>query len=156
MLIVTLVLAVIGTVTGVASFAWQMVSFQRSGPMVKINIDYPRIGVYDKEAGKAIYTVRIKAFNAGRSPIQVTDWGVILPNDKSLNAYPGDYVSDFLGNTKVSKFSDSIPFRLKPGHCGMWFLTMDDIRRIRDEYRVKKLTAFVSLADGTTLKTQIN
>jgi hypothetical protein len=69
MLIITLVLAVIGTTAGVLSLAWQMLSFRRTGPVVKLRVDLA-LPVHDKN-GKLIEILRITACNVGCSPIKI-------------------------------------------------------------------------------------
>jgi len=98
--------------------------------------------VHDKN-GNLFYTVIVSAFNVGRGPITVSNWGIRLPDN--------DYLDPTFGNPPASEFSDPLPFRLESGNCGTWFMSLNDIDKRCDEYciRRKDLIAFVELADGT-------
>ena len=147
MQIIALVLGVIGTISGVVSLGWQVLSFHQSGPVVRLNVTYPIIPVNTKD-GNLIYTARIVAYNVGRGPIDILYWGIIPPD--------GDYLHGPSGR-RVSEFCDRLPFRLKAGSCGIWFMPLDEIDQLcrKDDVHRNDLTAFIELADGRIIKASL-
>ncbi len=73
----TLTVAVVGCVVGVASLAWQIVTWQYTGPRIKVA---SRIGLVP--GASRIWTVT--ATNVGRAPVQVTGWGFLLPDGRTF------------------------------------------------------------------------
>ncbi len=65
--VASLILGIIGTVTGIGALAWQVVTWTRSGPVVTLIAR--RRGRYEAE---------VIARNSGRGPVSVESLGVIV------------------------------------------------------------------------------
>ena len=65
--VASLILGIIGTVTGIGALAWQVVTWTRSGPVVTL-ITHRR-GRYEAE---------VIARNSGRGPVSVESLGVTV------------------------------------------------------------------------------
>lgn len=96
----SLILGVIGTVAGVGALAWQMITWKRSGPVVRVTGDVPFSYV-----GRT-RVVRVAASNEGRSPVSVTSFGL-----QSLNG-------EVFFKGQPLQGSDRLPFRLEQGDSG--------------------------------------
>jgi hypothetical protein len=137
--IATFVLAIIGAVTGVGSLAWQINTWNQSGPVITVTA-LQALPTYGDRVGDPL--VNVTARNSGRSPVTITGWGL-----------------EFLdGQTMVLmqqlRMSTPLPHRLEEGASGSWFIETKDVR---DEcasrgIRYQDLCAFVNLADGRTIK----
>jgi hypothetical protein len=137
--LVTLLVAVLGVVTGAASLAWQWYSFRRSGPDVTVRISWglaPASLVEDE----MVLVLIVEANNAGRQRIQITSWGIRLPGKLGSiqTLYP-------------SFGSSPIPTVLEPGHSASWVMQTARLDRRLHELsasRSLKLRGWVSLGSG--------
>jgi hypothetical protein len=148
MAMLTLTLAIIGTVTGVGSLVANMTAFRRSGPVVKVNVFQfiPMIKVRGREASEPgeLMTV-VEAVNTGRAPITVTDWALEMRNGESV-----------VPQTQVPQ-SDALPFRLEQGASARWFVPTDEVRA-QCEYHgasySRDLVGYVQLAGGKVVRAE--
>jgi len=101
--IASLILGIIGTFTGVGALAWQVITWRRSGPIVKVTGDIPpyvgRTGV-----------VAVTAWNGGRGPATVTACGLEDLDGKTF--FPGEPLQG----------SHPLPFRLEQEDKGKWLV----------------------------------
>jgi hypothetical protein len=133
--VTTLVIAIIGAVTGVGSLLWQVIMWRQSGPVVTVTATQT-IPLYRDHAGDA--HVAVTARNTGRSPITVNQWGLQRP-DGYVTWLPQNLPS-----------STPLPHRLEPGTEGNWYVATREIIQSCAEHsgNYQELTAFVGLANG--------
>lgn len=120
--IVTLVLAIVGTVTGVLSLAWQTYTWKKSGPDVKVTATntFP---VFGDNLGEHHLTVT--AANTGRAPITVTVWGIEMPGHGSII-------------TRVPiPWSTPLPHRLEPHSSADFHMEAHEVRTAAHKYGVR-------------------
>jgi hypothetical protein len=122
----SLILGVIGTVTGIGGLVWQLLTWRRNGPIVKVIGDSPI--PYVGRTGVAGVT----AWNEGRSPVTVTSCGLQELDGEVF--YPGQPLPG----------SDQLPFRLEQGASGRWVV---NVPQHRDTVPLR-LRAYVRLANG--------
>lgn len=107
MAVAALVVALVGVVIASASLAWQVYSWRRTGPALKVSASNalvasgPRTGVN---------LIQVKAVNRGRSSLQVTGWGFQLPDG-----------SAWFG-ARQYRFSSPLPTTLDGGHEAAFFV----------------------------------
>lgn len=128
----------IAIVLSVVSLTWQVATWRRSGPVVKVLVSQS-LPIYGNDAGD--WHTGVTAQNTGRSPITVTSWGLRFPDGKTGTM------------TRNLPWSASLPHRLEPGADASWFIPTDDVRGMCAErgFRYHDLTAVVTLADGRTI-----
>jgi hypothetical protein len=136
--VTTLVIAIIGAVTGIGSLAWQVVTFRQSGPVVTVTATQA-MPTYGAEVGDP--HVDVTARNTGRSPVTVTGWGLRFPDGQGM-IFPN-----------ALRWSTSLPHRLEPGANASWYWPTEEVKRASAErgVRYQDLTAYVNLADGRTI-----
>jgi len=152
---ITLMLGIIGTVTGVGSLAWQVVTWRISGPVVKVTVvqhvppplwtpsllaDLAReADLVDFEPREQSFPVTVvTAMNTGRSPITVTGIGLRTRDGQDIPA------------GAFREGSGKLPFRLQPGTNGSWSFLTKDVKYEGWKLGIEQLdlTAYVNLADG--------
>lgn len=136
--VVNLVLGIVGTVTGVGSLGWQVITWNRSGPVVTVDAvqGFP---TYGDHLGEQVTCVT--ASNSGRAPVTVTSWGLRFPDGQVM------YVPHpFAG-------SDQLPYRLEDGASGTWSIETSQVAETCRKHGVDyaDLTAFVKLANGQSV-----
>lgn len=109
----TLAIAIIGAVTGVASLVWQAWSFLKAGPQVHVTNSFGIIGMND---GSTRNVLILDASNRGRMGIEIRGWGFELPNKSHL--VPG---------LRQLPISTPIPHHLEPGHSASWHMFIRDL-----------------------------
>jgi hypothetical protein len=136
--VVSLILGVVGTVTGIGALAWQMMTWRRSGAVVTVeaNQAFP---TYEDHLGEPHTSVTAR--NSGRSPVTVSSWGLRFPDDQVMFIR-----QPFAG-------SSPLPYRLEQGASGSWFIETAAVVETCKTHDVDytDLTAYVSLADGRTV-----
>jgi hypothetical protein len=137
--IVTLVVAIVGAVTGVAALVWEAVTFVLSGSRVKVALVHVWLGggsvavtvPLSEPIGKqppsphaTVETLGVEVRNVGRLAVSVTDWRIkIGPTELiSLRGVP---------------HNKQLPHRLDVGEENTWFV------------EVAQIHAAVSAAVGT-------
>lgn len=136
--IASLVLGIIGTVAGVGALAWQVITWNRSGPVVKVtaNQAFP---TYGDRVGDPLTSVTAR--NSGRSPVTVSSWGLRFPDGQTM------FVKQpFAG-------SDVLPYRLEAGASGTWYIETIGVVETCKGHGIDyaDLTAYVALASGQTV-----
>lgn len=110
---VTLVIAVVGLGIAIASLVWQWVSWQFEGPKLKVRVSQ---GLWIGDSSGETYWI-ITAVNVGRSPIELTGWGMELPS-KNVIQIIGSSVSPTL-----------LPHSLAGGHQAPFFMSQGDLSK---------------------------
>ncbi|MGA5472537.1 hypothetical protein ACPCUK_27660 [Streptomyces arboris] len=77
----SVVIALVALVVSLISLGWQIITWLRSGPVIKVK-GHSSIAVVDGNAGEVHLSVT--AVNRGRAPATVTGWGLRLPNGSSV------------------------------------------------------------------------
>ena len=154
--VITLVLAIFGSLVGVAALVWQGVTWSLSGSRVKATLSAGGLG----PGGAVIAPVKgplgfqlpdyapipvmaVPARNAGRTAVTVERYMVRLPDGVRLWAPP-------------LRGSDPIPHRLEPGTSGTWYVELELVRASVHAMSKPVALAFieVELGDGSTVRTK--
>ncbi|MFI2358157.1 hypothetical protein OG582_11925 [Streptomyces anulatus] len=75
------VISVIALVISLVSLGWQVITWLRSGPVIKVK-GHAAIPVVNENPGELHLSVT--AVNRGRAPATITGWGLRLPNGSSV------------------------------------------------------------------------
>ncbi|MDB4898123.1 MAG: hypothetical protein JWN15_4385 [Firmicutes bacterium] len=138
MAIASLILGIIGSVTGIGALAWQVITWNRSGPVVKVTASqgFP---VYGDDLGEQITIVT--AENSGRSPVTITSWGLRFRDGQVMVI------------RRPLPSSDPIPHRLEAGASGSWHFETVALAETCKAHGVnyEDLTAYVKLGNGKTI-----
>jgi hypothetical protein len=158
--IATLVIAVVGAITGVGSLVWNVASHALTGARVKAELQpgfFGHGGVIttnwdnfrqddppDPGFDRAVLVV--KARNVGRLPASVTGWSVVI------------------GATELSHvggaWNKPLPHRLEGGEDNSWYVEFGQVEAIirtlvATNMPPDKLAAKVSLGDGRTIRSRV-
>lgn len=133
-----LILGIIGTFTGVAALAWQVIVWRRSGAVVAVTA-FQAFPTYGDRVGEP--HVNVSARNTGRSPVTVNGWGLRLPDGQTMIV------------TNPASWSSPLHYRLEPGADGSWYVPTAEVARFCTEHGIRQqdMVAFVNLADGRTV-----
>lgn len=137
--VASLIMSISALVLSVVSLGWQMWSWRRSGPVVKVTTGhaYP---VYGGDVGD--HYIYVQANNTGRAPVEVTGWSLQTLNGGSI--------------VQVHPISLSSPLRhtLGPGAEASWFMRWDELDQRCGELgvRVKDLRAQVKLGNDVVVR----
>jgi hypothetical protein len=127
--VASLILGIIGTVTGLGALAWQVVIWRRSGPVVTL-----------KARRRGRYEAEVIARNSGRGPVSVESLGV------TVDGRPR-------GPAQLSPESDEIHCRLKAGDSAFWLV--DARAEVTTPTRSKRVPSslgfYLSLGNGRTV-----
>ncbi len=135
--VAALVLGIVGAVTGVAALAWQVITWTKSGAVVKVTANQAFLA----SGGPAEQFLNVTARNTGRSPVTVKGWGLRFPDGRVL-VFPNP-----------APWSSSPSHRLEQGSEGSWYAPTAEVARACAEHGVRQqdMTAFVKLEDGRTI-----
>jgi len=136
--VASLVLGIIGTVTGLGALAWQVITWQRSGPVVAVSA-IQAFPTYGDRLGEQLTCVIAR--NSGRAPVTVSSWGLRFPDGQVMFIR-----QPFAG-------SDVLPYRLEEGASGSWYIETAVVAETCRGHGVyyADLTAYVDLASGQTV-----
>lgn len=105
--VAALVVALVGVVIASGTLTWQIVSWLRDGPRVKVKLS-SAFPTYGGHLGPHHY--QVTAVNVGRSPLALSGWGFELPNGHStFMAVP-------------LPFSTPLPHTLEGGHEASFYI----------------------------------
>ncbi|TFD45375.1 hypothetical protein E3T55_18745 [Cryobacterium frigoriphilum] len=138
--IISLAVATIGALTGVAALAWQIVTRTRGAHRVSVNVANSM--VLDEHA-PTVVLIGVEAINSGVSAVRITTWGMELPNKSG-----GFVVANPL------HYSTPLPHLLEPGTNAHFFLAAETLGaniRHNAELSPNQLRVFVKLATGQTI-----
>ena len=110
---ITLIIAIVGLCVAIAGFIWQWMSWKYEGPKVKVTASH---GIVTGEPAGKIY-LSVTAVNVGRSPVELTGWGVELTSEYTVTSIPA------LLN------SPTLPHTLNGGHQAKFTMDKDDLRQ---------------------------
>jgi len=133
-----IVISIVALVVSAASLAWQVASWKRSGPVVKVTAAQ-LLPVFDHGPGD--WHIAVTARNSGRAPVTVTGWGLRFPDGQTYT---------MLVNLP---WSTPLDHRLDAGTEGSWMIATEDVKRecAARGIRYQDLTAFVRLGNGRTV-----
>jgi hypothetical protein len=132
---VTLGIAVAGVLLGAASLAWQIISWRREGPQVRVEAGFA-FPTYGAKLGNG--HARITARNLGRSAIGLNACGYELPD--KLGTVP---------ITQPASFSTALPCTLQGGHQADFYVEAHEFRgRLRAIPFSGRIRAYVDVATG--------
>jgi hypothetical protein len=141
--IVSLVVAVIGALTGVVALIWQINTRTRGAHRVAVNVAN---SVFVGPSSPDGVMICVEAINSGASPVKVTSWGFALPNRDGTMAA-----------TIPFPHSAPLPHVLDPGTNAEFFMPAVQLGhglRQRPSLKPSDLKAFVSLATGEKVFTK--
>lgn len=149
--VVTLIVAIIGATTGIASLVWQGVAFALEGARVEVLLlvawmsedgaikGFPGSWEWGQPPAPnyELELLAVEVRNKGRSPVSVTSWGV------KVGEVTMTYPSDPLMNKPT-------PYRLESGASETWLAGMEQALNIARVLTAKKavIRAEVGLATG--------
>ena len=81
---ITLAVAAVGAASGLAALAWRAFEFKWSGPRVRVEL---ALGIGDPTGAGGQWLMIVEATNGGRSAVEVTGWGILLPDDRQIVAW---------------------------------------------------------------------
>jgi hypothetical protein len=127
--VTSLILGIIGTVTGIGALAWQVVTWKRSGPVVTL---------ITRRRGR--YEAEVIARNSGRGPVSVESLGVTVDGRRR-------------GPATLAPESDEIHCRLEAGDSAFW--VVDACAELAAPTRRRRATSslgfYLSLGNGDTV-----
>jgi hypothetical protein len=134
----SLILGVVGTITGLGALAWQVIIWQHSGPVVAVSA-IQAIPTYGDHLGEQLTCVTAR--NSGRAPVTVSSWGLRFPDGQVMVI------------RQPSAPSDLLPYRLEEGASGSWYIETAAVAETCRAHGVDydDLTAYVNLANGQTV-----
>jgi len=109
---VTLAIAVIGLCVAIGGLVWQWRSWTYEGPKVKVRV---RQGFLLRDVSGDLFWI-VSAINVGRSPVELTGWGMELS--------PKNVLQMFVAHPS----STSLPHTLNGGHHATFFMPKEDLR----------------------------
>jgi hypothetical protein len=138
MAVAALIVAILALLASIASLAWQVYSWRRSGPHVKVTVSNA-IPMFDHGPGE--HHIDVTAANRGRAATTVLSWGFSLPGDQSVVV------------TNASNWSAPLPHRLEPGSEASWSVEAAEIRQVAAEHglRFSEIVPFVRVAGGARI-----
>ncbi len=159
--IVTLVIAVVGAVTGIGALFWNIAEFRLTGPRVKVRI---QAAMLSKPMGTAIVgpvevwqqtsdprfdeqAVGIEVRNVGRFPATVQKYQVNLTGGAAFS-----YMQSLVG--------PPVPHRLEPGDKETWYIELHAVAATQAAFMTMKngnnaaLRASVELGTGRSIESE--
>jgi hypothetical protein len=136
--VAALVVSVVALLMSGASLGWQVYSWRRSGPAVKVSVIDP--GPLDQDAADDDYdhVLKLTAANNGRAPTTVKGWGFLLPGGKKLAV-------------RTTYRSTRLPHRLEPETETSWYAICETSVQ-ETGVSPSRITAYVTLAGGQRVK----
>ncbi len=133
-----IVISIVALVMSAASLTWQIASWKRSGPVVKVTANQS-LPIFDH--GPDDWYVAVTARNSGRAPVTVTGWGLRFPDGQTYNMM------------RNLPWSAPLPHRLEAVAEGSWVISTEEVKRecAARGVRHQDLTAFVRLGNGRTV-----
>jgi hypothetical protein len=131
------VISICALVVSLVSLGWQVVSWLRTGPVIKVKA-HSAMPVVQGVMGDHHTAVTVE--NRGRGPATVTSWGFVGPNDRSL-------VTESARLPGV----EPLPHRLESHTEASWYIRYDDLGAACRDYGIQRseLRPFVIVAGRT-------
>ena len=129
------ILSVVAIVMSSITLTWQIVSWRRTGAVVKVTA---KLGFVPGLDGMFVV---IEASNSGRTAVTVTGYGLRHPNNH-----------DLIQLDRVP-LSAELPHRLEPGAEASWLMPMENVKATCAErgIRHQDLVGWVRLGSGGTV-----
>ncbi|GAB3081232.1 hypothetical protein [Micromonospora schwarzwaldensis] len=129
------ILSVIAIVMSSITLTWQIISWRRTGAVVKVTA---KLGFVPGLDGNFVV---IEASNSGRTAVTVTGYGLKCPDGGNLIQF--DRVP----------LSAEIPHRLEPGAEASWLMPIENVQAVCAErgVRYQDVVAWVRLGSGGTV-----
>lgn len=133
-------LSIAAIVIALASLGWQVVTWQQSGPVIRVTTGTAFFTVGPQISEPYIF---VTAANKGRGPVTVNSWGLKLPSGRHI--------------VKIQPVaqSESLPCRLEPGADASWYIEVsaaEDACHAEGAQYDDDLLAYVKLGDGRTVE----
>lgn len=129
-----IVISTCALVVSVVSLSWQVVSWLRTGPVIKVkgHSAAPIIGGVMGE-----HHLSVTAVNKGRAAATITGWGLLLPNDMTIVPQ----------SAQLPGVHD-LPHRLESHAEASWYVLHDELTRACQERSVaiSQVRPFVDVA----------
>jgi hypothetical protein len=139
--IVTLIIAILWFALAVATLAWQVVTWLYEGARVKVKHSFAFL-TFGPELSEQM--LLITAVNVGRSPIEITGWGIDVGGGTSLfvsNPIPG---------------STPLPTTVDGGHHAKFFMELAEHERaVKRAAGPKPPRPYVSLGTDKKVKGKV-
>lgn len=119
------VLSICALVVGLTSLGWQVVSWLRTGPVIKVRRHYV-IAVIAGAVAPGQY-LAVAATNRGRAPATITSWGLLLPGDVTTASQSAPLPG-----------VEPLPHRLDPYAEASWYLGAEEVDRICQERGISR------------------
>lgn len=132
------VTGIVGAVTGIMSLKRQDSFEKRSGHIVVVTAQFGVAGLNDGPHG----VIAVEASNQGRSAVQATGWGVLLPDGRQMV-----FLQPMFG-------SDPVPTTLEGGHKATWRADLRNAQQlvVMNDAGDLDLIPFVHLGTGLTVR----
>jgi len=135
--IVSLIVAVIGALTGIVALSWQIVTRTRGAHRVKVRAA-PDMMFYGPSIPQVGPFIQIEIINRGASAVQVRNWSILLASGNSLMiAIPAHFPP-----------SPSLPYMLEPGTSVAFYSLASALAEEMSEKDRPAARAAVHLATG--------
>ena len=131
-----LIVSIVALVLSIGSLSWQVWSWRRSGPVVRVTVSNI-VPTYQGQ-GTGDWHTAVTATNTGRAATTVTTWAFELPNGhNSFTIYP-------------VPISAPLPFRLEAHASASWYVPTQELMTMCAENHVdhKELRAWVEVGTG--------
>ncbi|GAA2845478.1 hypothetical protein Acy02nite_46920 [Actinoplanes cyaneus] len=132
------VLSIIAIGMSTVSLGWQIVSWRRSGALIRATVNQALVG------HEGIWCTNVTARNLGRMAVSVTNWGYQLPGRKAGNIFM----------TRPLPISPTLPHRLEAGAEVSFYMETDAIQQVCKQKGLpyQRVRAWVDLGDGRRIK----
>ncbi|MBF4770279.1 hypothetical protein ISU10_21090 [Nocardioides agariphilus] len=143
----TLVIAVVGAVTGVAALATQVWGLLIAGPRIKVTVANALVPI-GGPGGSLTWALSLDASNVGRLPVTILDAGTTFRAGREWKKAP-------LGMMPADSWhGDRAPYRLADGEATTWILEPVTLAQAAEENRVRDVYGYVRLATGKTVRSR--
>lgn len=134
--IVSLVVAVIGALTGIVALVWQILTRTRGAHRVSVRA-IPNMMLFAGGAASGPY-INIEVTNRGAAAVQVQNWSILLPGGNALMiAIPASFPP-----------SPALPYMLQPGTNVSFYSLASDLHEAMSLDDLPKARAVVVLGTG--------
>jgi hypothetical protein len=138
MVVTSFILGIVGSITGVLGLGWSVVTWRRSGPVVRVTVKQA-FPTYADHLGEPL--ICVTAQNSGRAPVTISSWGLRLPDGQTMMI------------TEPFPLSNALPYRLEEGTSGSWYT---DTLRVVEACKAHgvdyaDLIAYVDLGNGQSV-----
>lgn len=139
--IVSLVVAVIGALTGIVALVWQILTRTRGAHRVSVRA-IPDMMVLLSDGSTSGPFIRIEVTNRGAAAVHVQSWSILLPSGRALMiAVPAAFPP-----------SPALPYMLQPGTNVSFYSLSSDLQEAMEPFDLAKSRAVVVLGTGQQIR----